>query len=135
MEWIKSRENFDEAPDTDSANGSSHQPSGSTGLSATDHKKQWIPVPDDPSMANSSCPICQEKFETLWHDEAQEWVWMDAIKVGGRIYHASCHSEATKDGVGTPVRGLTPDPQVLGKRKAEESDLISSRAKMKKEVE
>jgi hypothetical protein len=42
------------------------------------------------------------------------------LKVGGRIYHASCHAEATKDGGGTPARDTTPD-SVLGKRKAEVS--------------
>jgi hypothetical protein len=46
-----------------------------------------------------------------WLDEAQEFVWMDAIKIGGRIYHASCHSEVKRD-------GATPEP-VLGKRKNE----------------
>lgn len=29
-----------------------------------------------------------------WLDEAQEWVWMDAVRVGGRVFHASCHREA-----------------------------------------
>ena len=56
-----------------------------------------------------------------WLDEAQEWVWMDAVKVGDRVYHASCHREATNDGRGTPGPSRnTPDP-VLGKRKAEVS--------------
>lgn len=60
-------------------------------------------------MAKNVCPICQEKFEMKWLDDAQEFVWMDAIKIGNRIYHASCHAEAKKD-------GGTPEP-VLGKRK------------------
>jgi len=55
-----------------------------------------------------------------WLDEAQEWVWMDAVKINGRAYHASCHAEATKDDP-RYARG-TPDPgPVLGKRKAEVS--------------
>lgn len=86
----------------------------------------YIPVPEDPKV-NTVCPICQEKFEMKWLDEAQEWVWMDAVQVGGRVYHASCYGEATKGGGGgaggndrgTPARS-TPDP-VLGKRKAEVS--------------
>lgn len=43
------------------------------------------------------------------------------MKVGNRIYHASCYAEATKDRErgGTPMpRTGTPD-SVLGKRKAE----------------
>lgn len=43
---------------------------------------------------------------------------MDAVQISGRIYHASCHAEASKDGGGTPMRAATPD-SVLGKRKAE----------------
>jgi pre-mRNA cleavage complex 2 protein Pcf11 len=81
-------------------------------------KLQYIPVPNDATMANSVCPICQEKFEARWIDDAQDFVWMDAVKIGGRIYHASCHAEASKDGSNTPNRHSTPDP-VLGKRKAE----------------
>lgn len=78
-------------------------------------------------MANTTCPICQERFETVWHDEAQEWVWMDAVKIGGRIYHASCHAEASKDGgnvnngTSSSSRNRTPDPALLGKRKADVS--------------
>ena len=33
-------------------------------------KEQYIPVPNDPAMANITCPICQERFETVWHDDA-----------------------------------------------------------------
>lgn len=50
-----------------------------------------------------------------WLDE--EFVWMDAVEIGGRIYHASCHAEARK----SYQRGTgTPEP-VLGKRKNEVS--------------
>ena len=42
---------------------------------------------------------------------------MDAVKIGARVYHASCHSEVKKEGGNTPLRTLTPD-SVLGKRKA-----------------
>lgn len=53
----------------------------------------------------------------VWNDEVQDFVWMDAMKIGTRIYHASCHSEVKKEGGTTPVRTSTPD-SVLGKRKA-----------------
>lgn len=62
-------------------------------------------------------------------DDAQEFVWPDATKVGEKIYHASCYQEAFKDGGNnggnTPsyARG-TPEP-VTGKRKAEVSFQIS----------
>jgi pre-mRNA cleavage complex 2 protein Pcf11 len=93
-----------------------------TNNAASNPKLQYLPVPDDPILASSVCPICQEKFEMKWLDEAQEFVWMDAKMVGGRIYHASCHAEATKDVGAARERKGTPDPgSVLGKRKAEVS--------------
>lgn len=61
-----------------------------------------------------------------WLDEAQEFVWMDAKDVGGRIYHASCYAEATKDVGAAKIKELTPDPSILGKRKAEVSHLSYS---------
>uniref|UniRef100_L7IXD9 CID domain-containing protein n=1 Tax=Pyricularia oryzae (strain P131) TaxID=1143193 RepID=L7IXD9_PYRO1 len=81
--------------------------------------KRWIPVPDAGSNVNSVCPICQERFELKWLDEAQEWVWMDAVRPGGgnRVFHASCHSEVTGRGATlTPPVGM-----VLGKRKADDA--------------
>ena len=78
---------------------------------------KYIPVPNDSTLANAPCPICQEKFETSWNEEAQDFVWMDAIKIGARVYHASCHDEIKKAGGNTPLRTATPE-SVLGKRKA-----------------
>ena len=97
---------------------------GGTGASkagSADPKSKYIPVPSDPTLANLPCPICQEKFDTVWSDEAQDFVWMDAVKIGGRVYHATCHSEVKRDGGSTPLgagRVGTPD-SVLGKRKAD----------------
>ncbi|KAI1281829.1 hypothetical protein F5Y07DRAFT_353942 [Xylaria sp. FL0933] len=129
MDWINTRETIDkdhvvQTGDNDTATG---------GSTAKPPKIQYIPVPDDPVLAASVCPICQDKFETRWLDDAQEFVWADAIKVGDRVYHASCHREAFKDGGGPPVytRG-TPEP-VLGKRKAED-ELVSLRGKLKAEA-
>jgi pre-mRNA cleavage complex 2 protein Pcf11 len=45
---------------------------------------------------------------------------MDAKQVGARIYHASCHAEASKDRANAPVsRGGTPDSAQGVKRKNE----------------
>jgi pre-mRNA cleavage complex 2 protein Pcf11 len=120
LDWIKSRE-------TDPSSSSSlttASPNGSpstTNKGINDPKQQYLAVPDDPTLKNSVCPICQERFEMKWLDEAQEFVWMDAKKVGERIYHASCHAEATKDTSAAEKRG-TPEPTVLGKRKAEAAE-------------
>lgn len=84
---------------------------------------QWIHAPDDAALLNTPCPICQEKFESTWSDDAQDWIWKDATKVGSRIFHASCYAEVTKHGrvagSGTPVRRSETPDSVLGKRKAE----------------
>ncbi|KAI1809323.1 hypothetical protein GGS20DRAFT_318157 [Poronia punctata] len=131
MDWINSRETIDKehVAQKDDAE------TAASSLAAKPPKDQYIPVPDDPVLAASICPICQDKFETRWLDDAQEFVWSDAIKVGDRIYHASCHREAFRDGGGTPMysRG-TPEP-VLGKRKAEQDELASIfRSKIKGEA-
>ncbi|KAI1136619.1 hypothetical protein F5Y05DRAFT_99534 [Hypoxylon sp. FL0543] len=116
-DWINTRESIDEdhvAPsgDPDSASGRSKSKAP---------EPQYIPVPDDPSLANSVCSICQERFETRWLDEAQDFVWPDTMKVGAKIYHASCYQEAFKDRAHTPINARgTPEP-VTGKRKAEVS--------------
>jgi pre-mRNA cleavage complex 2 protein Pcf11 len=132
LDWIKTRESkTDETPATNSATAAD----STMDLSPKKPKVQYIPVPADAALKNSVCPICQENFNTLWLDEAQEWVWMDAINVGGRIYHASCYNEAKRDRETTPaVKTGTPEPgAVLGKRKFEEESGGAGRTKIKTE--
>ncbi|RDW83105.1 hypothetical protein BP5796_04596 [Coleophoma crateriformis] len=119
LDWIKSREGPDDQTN-DMLDGG--KTSGEDAFAAVKTKLQYLPVPDDPA-ANNVCPICQEKFEMKWLDDAQEFVWMDATKVGKTIYHASCFAEAAKDG----SRG-TPEP-LLGKRKAEEDHVLRTKIK------
>lgn len=116
LEWIKSRDNPEDVPLTDASSDAARAALAAS-LAAADPKNKHIPVPSDPALANQPCPICQEKFDTVWNDDVQDFVWMDAIKIGSRVYHASCHSEVKKEGGTTPLRTSTPD-SVLGKRKA-----------------
>lgn len=125
QDWIKSREVGDEqgAVEPESAtNGAA----GADGAFKQEPPKQWIRAPNDATLRNTPCPICQEKFESTWSEEVQDWIWQDAVQVGSRVYHASCYAEVTKDDPG-PVRGGTPQARtgtpdsVLGKRKAEVS--------------
>jgi pre-mRNA cleavage complex 2 protein Pcf11 len=83
-------------------------------------------------VRNTPCPICQEKFEQSWNEELQDFVFIDAVKVGGRIYHASCYADYRKDDGNTPARNSTPD-SVLGKRKAEVNTGGPSPAKIRRE--
>jgi pre-mRNA cleavage complex 2 protein Pcf11 len=114
QDWIRSREGDDESGAT--TMDSSHR-SGAALAAANDPEKQYIPVPDDPALTNSACPVCKEKFEIKWLDKAQEFVWMDARKIEDRIFHASCYADLNKNANIQVSRG-TPEP-VLGKRKAE----------------
>lgn len=118
-EWIRNVETID-LDHTENQDGAS----SASVAAASKPRVQYIRVPDRDDNTNSVCPICQEKFETKWLDEAQEWVWTDVVKIGGRAFHASCYAEVTKESVGSvPLYGgggsrATPD-RVLGKRKAE----------------
>lgn len=120
-DWLHNVETID-LDQTESQDGAT---SAHAAAAAAKPQVQYIRVPDRDDNTNAICPICQEKFETKWLDEAQEWVWMDVVKVGGRAFHASCYAEVTKESAasGTPLYGggpsrATPD-RVLGKRKAE----------------
>lgn len=115
-------------------------------------KEQYIPVPNDPISSNLTCPICKEKFDTSWHADAEEWVWMDAMKVGQKVYHASCYTESggpgkggdakPSTGAGKSSRDITPDlnfgdiAAILKnvKRKAEDSVDANVRVKVKRET-
>lgn len=125
MDWLNSREAIDADHITSVVDTKEGQ-----GSSSKDAKDQWIPVPDNPVLANSVCPICQEKFVTEWHNEVQDFVWPDAVQIGDRIYHASCHKEAT-GGTGSATMYSRSSPErLLGKRKAED-ELMGIRGKLK----
>ncbi|TQS35538.1 hypothetical protein Golomagni_04041 [Golovinomyces magnicellulatus] len=115
LDWIKSHEVDYErsgaAPDPVTTIATADIPK--------DSKLEYIPVPDDAASANSLCPICQEKFEMNWLDEAQEFVWMDARTIGEKTYHASCYAEVSKN-VQTQVSKGSHEATILGKRKADE---------------
>lgn len=114
-EWIEYREVDETAPsqtsnDPNSAAGGAAKPKKQT-------KDRYVSVPQDVVLQQAPCPICQEKFETVWSVEANDFVWMDALNVGGKVYHATCFEEYSK-GAGIAMPG-TPD-SVLGKRRADD---------------
>ncbi|EAW07988.1 putative mRNA cleavage factor complex component Pcf11 [Aspergillus clavatus NRRL 1] len=137
-DWIKSREAGDDQ-DVTEIDAPTDGAVGTDGSSAKKGPpKQWIRAPNDATLRNTPCPICQEKFESTWSEDVQDWIWQDAVKVGNRVYHASCYAEVTKDGPtpasrSTPLaRTGTPD-SVLGKRKAEGTDSPGSNVRIKME--
>lgn len=82
-------------------------------------KDHYIPVPTDAALVHAPCPICQEKFEPQWLVEANDFVWMDAVKVNGKIYHATCWEEYSRGSSGMAVGGTSTPDSILGKRKSE----------------
>ncbi|KAL4801451.1 hypothetical protein BDV18DRAFT_149231 [Aspergillus unguis] len=134
-DWIKSRELGDDQVITD-AEATSESNAGNENSPSKGPRKQWIRAPNDATLRNTPCPICQEKFESTWSEDVQDWIWQDAVKVGARVYHATCYAEVTKDGP-TPTRKETPrtgtPDSVLGKRKAEGNDSPGQNVRIKTE--
>ncbi|KAF2491827.1 hypothetical protein BU16DRAFT_468421 [Lophium mytilinum] len=114
-DWIEFREE-DEAAPAPVSNGTS---AGGPAAAKKEAKDQYIHVPTDAALVHAPCPICQEKFEPQWLVEANDFVWMDAIKVNEKVYHATCWEEYSR-GSGLGGGRGTPD-SILGKRKAEVS--------------
>ncbi|KAH8168956.1 mRNA cleavage factor complex component Pcf11 [Sarocladium implicatum] len=112
-DWLKSRE----VVDADQVAAADQASAEEAAKAAEAARPTYITAPNAGSGINNVCPICQERFENKWLDEAQEWVWLDAVLVKGRAFHWSCHKEATRDREGTPGA----DTSILGKRKAETS--------------
>ncbi|CAG8603750.1 418_t:CDS:10 [Ambispora leptoticha] len=79
-------------------------------------------VPLDWEKISKPCPICQEKFKKYYSDADDEWIFKNAVEIGGVIYHASCYADVIKnqETAQSSSRESTPST-VLGKRKAEES--------------
>lgn len=140
-EWIKT---IDDAEDILPASHTANNiPAPTQAAQQAELKKQYVVVPDA-SETYRVCPICQEELKYVWHDETDEFVWMDAKQVGGRIYHASCHAEASKDRANAPTttiaaptgngsRGGTPDSAQGVKRKIEDEDASERKVKIKTE--
>lgn len=154
-EWIKSREfEDDEGPAEENGDGSRLSPSAG-GANVKAKKEAFVRVPNNAKLRSEPCPICQEKFESTWSEELQDFIWRDAIEVGNRVYHASCFHEATRDreNLSTPMAAAaatlttsatndptstttttTPD-SVLGKRKAHDAITEESRVMAKVKTE
>ncbi|KAJ5319393.1 ENTH/VHS [Penicillium brevicompactum] len=131
-DWIKSREAGDENGATDSQATNE----GAAGDESTkqEPEKPWIRAPNDATLRSTPCPICQEKFESTWSEDVQDWIWQDATQVGPRVYHASCYAEVTKGPApARQTRTSTPD-SVLGKRKAEGIDSPNQKTRVKTEA-
>ncbi|KAF4554006.1 Hypothetical protein D9617_5g068810 [Elsinoe fawcettii] len=88
-------------------------------------RRKWVVAGGSGGKGNKSCPICQEEFVAEWSEEAQEWVWNDAVEVGGRVYHEGCWGEVS--GAGAVGKGVG---EVKGVKRKAEDVLGEGRGKM-----
>lgn len=62
-------------------------------ISGPDLSTSTVPKPSDRALHDSVCPVCKEPFVTDWDDSSEDWIWKNAVDVGGTIYHATCHAD------------------------------------------
>ncbi|KAI5291014.1 hypothetical protein KEM52_000284 [Ascosphaera acerosa] len=131
LDWIKADNFDDDSGVADGADACGVAPDAETTSQKTQQQRPFVRAPNDPSLQNAPCPICQEKFASTWSEETQDWIWQDAVQVGNRIYHVTCYKEVSGDGTGgTGKEGGT----VLSSRpKSERPDSALKKRKAVKE--
>ncbi|KXS19541.1 hypothetical protein M427DRAFT_52952 [Gonapodya prolifera JEL478] len=90
--------------------------------------------PEDDTVIAGGCPICGEKLEKYWDEDAEAWMIRNAVWADGKVVHATCNADRltrlmqsnreTPDRVPAPggVKPETAGIGVLGKRKADYSE-------------
>ncbi|KAF9534212.1 hypothetical protein CPB83DRAFT_843868 [Crepidotus variabilis] len=58
-------------------------------------RAQFVVIPPGAEAQSVSCPICKETLQSEFLEDEEEWVWRNAVKKDDKIYHATCHAEAT----------------------------------------
>ena len=51
------------------------------------------PVGDD---RTGTCVVCGDKFEKFFDSDREEWMYRDAVRVNGRLYHPACQDDAER---------------------------------------
>ncbi|ETW83891.1 hypothetical protein HETIRDRAFT_62543 [Heterobasidion irregulare TC 32-1] len=80
-------------------------------------RAQFVVVPPGDEAKHIACPICKEVLKSEFQEEDEEWVWLNAVKVEDRIYHATCHAEARTSATTIAAR-LRMDAAVVRSRSA-----------------
>lgn len=78
---------------TGSVNGSGGIDGAHNGAEAVDLEKEREKYIEVPLESNVVCPVCQEPHETSWSEEAENWVWMNAVEIDGHYFHATCFAD------------------------------------------
>ena len=50
------------------------------------------PVNDDETGV---CVVCGDKFEKFFDSDREEWMYRDAVRVDGQLYHPGCQDDAS----------------------------------------
>ncbi|KAF8663446.1 hypothetical protein AX16_001016 [Volvariella volvacea WC 439] len=58
-------------------------------------RAQYVIVPPGDEAKQIACPICKELLKSEFLEDEEEWVWRNAIRKDERVYHATCHAEAS----------------------------------------
>ncbi|GME76122.1 unnamed protein product [Ambrosiozyma monospora] len=72
--------------------GLSDRLTSSTKLVEEELNKKTVTIPDD-SDNEVICGTCRDKLVGVFDDDAGEWIWRNAIRVKGKVYHYSCWVE------------------------------------------
>ncbi|KLO14940.1 hypothetical protein SCHPADRAFT_902804 [Schizopora paradoxa] len=111
---------------------------------AEDEKSErasYVVVPAGEETKSIRCPVCKEAIRSEFWEEEEEWVWRGVVKVKEKIFHTMCHREMLGSAAvaarlrleaggshgsraGTPeaLKGRTPTPERVLKRKAEQEE-------------
>lgn len=81
-----------------------------------------VVIPPGDEAKSVHCPVCKESLKSEFREDDEEWIWLNAIRVKDKIYHATCHSElASKSIIASKIRDdtdssrhATPERMILG---------------------
>jgi len=75
-------------------------------------KNAYVVIPLGDEAKTVTCPICKEVLNPEFLEEEEEWVYKNATEVKSRIYHSTCHADASS----TPNALITRIKQQLEQR-------------------
>ncbi|KAJ3976260.1 hypothetical protein EV361DRAFT_884517 [Lentinula raphanica] len=67
-------------------------------------RSEFVVVPPGDEAKSVSCPICKESLKSEFVEDDEEWVWKNAVKKDDRIFHATCHAEASANVLAVRLR-------------------------------
>lgn len=104
-------------------------------------RASYVVVPAGEETKSIRCPVCKEAIRSEFWEEEEEWVWRGVVKVKEKIFHTVCHREmlgsaavaarlrmegggnnGSRPGTPDALKGRTPTPERLLKRKAESDE-------------